>query len=85
MFENETEMSQSEVHFELFPLDEIPLDDLKTLKLNLVTFFIQKSKNYIWNYSPIRIVENCSYIYGELSFGDLYEEEWLLAQFLLGS
>jgi len=75
------QMSQSEVHFELFPLDQI---DLKTLKLNLITFFVEKSKNYIWNYSPLRIIQKDNYIFGELEFGDLYDEEWLLARLLLG-
>ena len=84
MFENEIEMSQTEVHFELYPLDPASID-LKILKINLITFLLQKSKDYIWNYSPLRIIQNHNHIFGELNFGDLYDEEWLLAQFLLGS
>lgn len=81
MFEDDSRMSQSEVQFQLFPLDKTTLKDLK---LNLISFLAQKTKDYIWNYSPVTIVEQEDFIFGSLEFGDLYDEEWLLMQFLIG-
>ena len=80
--EIEEKLNQSEVHFQLLPIKEHSLEELKiTLLASIAKFF----ENYIWNSEPITISIQNGLLYGILEFGDLYEEEWLVVKFLIGT
>ena len=75
-------ISSSEVRFEIFLLkDDESLDHLFA---SFMSFLAVKSESYIWNFSPPRIEKTGLGLCGVLEFGDLYDEEWLLLDFLKG-
>ena len=75
-------ISSSEVRFEIFLLkDDESLDHLFA---SFMAFLAVKSESYIWNFSPPRIEKTGLGLCGVLEFGDLYDEEWLLLDFLKG-
>jgi len=78
--EDENRISQSEVHFRLFHLQN---DDLEKLKVDFISFFVEQTKDYIWNNNGCVIELGKSFVHGQLDFGDLYDEEWILVKVLL--
>ena len=75
-------ISTSEVRFEILLLrDDASLDDLFA---DFMAFLAAKSSTYIWNFSPPRVEKTGLGLAGALEFGDLYDEEWLLLDFLKG-
>lgn len=75
-------ISSSEVHFEILLLKDD--ESLDQLFINFMAFLAAKSESYIWNFSPPRIDKTGLGLCGVLEFGDLYDEEWLLVDFLKG-
>jgi len=75
-------ISSSEVRFEIFLMkDDESLDHLFA---SFMAFLAVKSESYIWNFSPPRVERTGLGLCGVLEFGDLYDEEWLLLDFLKG-
>ena len=75
-------ISSSEVRFEIFHLNDD--ESLDHLFASFMAFLAVKSESYIWNFSPPRVEKTGLGLCGVLEFGDLYDEEWLLLDFLKG-
>ncbi|CBY20605.1 unnamed protein product [Oikopleura dioica] len=73
-------ISSSEVRFEIFHLNND--ESLDHLFASFMAFLAVKSESYIWNFSPPRVEKTGLGLCGVLEFGDLYDEEWLLLDFL---
>ena len=78
----EDTLSQSVIEFQIYSFNSAC--SVSDLKLNFLSFIAEKTKNYIWNYSPIQIFDRPDHLMGSLEFGDLYDEEWILIRFLQG-
>ena len=60
--------------YELHPVAEVDLDDLKQDVITHISKFVE---NYIWHKEPFRLrVQNNKCLKGRLNFGDNVEDEW---------